>query len=288
MSISTAPTEPDALMASHASTYVELCGGFGNQLFQAAAAMAIAARTGNELRFDIAQLVRGRQRQYELSRFPHGAKAGVFPSANPHWQGQRFVESGFHYDQAVEALSGEMLLRGYFQSPRYFSGIEDRIRAVFDLEPLVGSDLRSRAATLETKGAISVHVRRGDYVSNPGALAFHGRLDATYYRNAISLIRRACPGAPMLVFSDEPLAAGDVLEGLGSWQIARGASHFEDMYLMQHCRHHVIANSSFSWWGAWLGQHEGGMIVAPRNWFAREAMLSTYCGDLYPEGWILL
>ncbi|GLS24190.1 hypothetical protein GCM10007874_72110 [Labrys miyagiensis] len=185
-------------------------------------------------------------------------------------------------------MSGEMLLRGYFQSPRYFSGIEDRIRAVFDLDPLVGDDVRSRAATLEANDAISVHVRRGDYVSNPEALALHGRLDAAYYRNAISLIRRACPGVPLLVFSDEPSAIGNVLEGLGPWQIARGASHFEDMYLMQHCRHHVIANSTFSWWGAWLGQHEGGMTVAPRNWFARETMLSTYCGDLHPEGWILL
>jgi Glycosyl transferase family 11 len=266
-------------------TVVRLGGGLGNQLFQAAAGIAMAARTGNRLVFDISSYPGEDERRYELAGFAHGAEicelaeAGDLPV---------FSEAGFHYDERIEGLAGSVVLSGYFQSPRYFAAVERAIRSIFDLEALVRPEIRDQAASLAAKGTISVHVRRGDYISNLLTRVIHGRLDRNYYCDAISLLRRVHLEAPVMVFSDEPQKIGSLLEGIGGITFAADNSHFEDLYLMKSCLHHITANSSFSWWGAWFGQHAGTLTIAPRQWFGREVMLTRHCNDLFPDGWILL
>jgi Glycosyl transferase family 11 len=282
---STNPNADDPTQHEAGRTIVRLNGGLGNQLFQAAAGIAMVARTGNRLIFELSSCSGKGARRYELESFGHGAD---ICEPEEVCEFAAFSEAGFHYDDRIEGLAGSVVLSGYFQSPRYFAAVEPLIRSIFDLEALVRPEIRDQAALLAAAGTISIHVRRGDYTSNLATRLFHGRLDRYYYRSAISLLLRVRPEAPLLVFSDEPHNIGSLLDGIEGITVAVGNSHFEDLYLMKSCLHHIIANSSFSWWGAWLGQHAGTLTIAPRQWFGRQALLTHHCNDLFPQGWILL
>ena len=139
---------------------------------------------------------------------------------------------------------------------------------------------------------ISVHVRRGDYLK-PGTLEYHGILDQPYYREALARLKAgAGEGAELFVFSDDAVAAEQVLNFVPKSRLVhvRGdqGRPWEDMALMARCRHHVIANSSFSWWGAWLSRSPDKIVVAPRAWFAPAELKKLSTADLYPPGWMLI
>jgi hypothetical protein len=136
---------------------------------------------------------------------------------------------------------------------------------------------------------ISVHVRRGDYL-NPSTAKFHGILGEPYYRQALARIEAAIGGgAALFVFSDDPAAAEQVLNFVPKSRLVhvRGEPErpWEDMALMARCRHHIIANSSFSWWGAWLNPFPDKVVIAPRAWFAPTELKRHNTADLYPPGW---
>ncbi len=138
---------------------------------------------------------------------------------------------------------------------------------------------------------VSVHVRRGDYL-NPGTTEFHGVLGEPYYREAVSRIGAALGnGADFFIFSDDPTAAGQVLNFVPKSRLTHVCGDperpWEDMALMARCQHHVTANSSFSWWGAWLNRSPDKLVVAPRTWFAPTELKKLNTADLYPPGWIL-
>jgi hypothetical protein len=139
---------------------------------------------------------------------------------------------------------------------------------------------------------VSVHIRRGDYL-NPGTAEFHGILGEPYYRQAIDRIEAALgEGIDFFIFSDDPAAAEQVLNFVPKPRLnhVRGDPQrpWEDMALMARCRHHVTANSSFSWWGAWLNRSPDKVVVAPRAWFAPTELKKLNMTDLYPPGWILV
>jgi hypothetical protein len=139
---------------------------------------------------------------------------------------------------------------------------------------------------------VSVHVRRGDYLK-PGTAEVHGILDEAYYREALGRIEAEIgEEADLFVFSDEPQAAERVLNFVPPSRLThvRGDAErpWEDMALMSRCRHHVIANSSFSWWGAWLNPFPGKIVVAPQAWFAPTELRRRNTRDLYSNGWIVV
>jgi hypothetical protein len=139
---------------------------------------------------------------------------------------------------------------------------------------------------------VSVHVRRGDYLK-PGTAEVHGILDEPYYRQAIGRIDAVLGReADIFVFSDDATAAERVLEFLPKSRLNHvsgdPARPWEDMALMARCRHHVIANSSFSWWGAWLNRSSEKVVIAPRAWFTANELKRVNTADLYPPGWILI
>jgi hypothetical protein len=135
-------------------------------------------------------------------------------------------------------------------------------------------------------------VRRGDYL-NHGTAEFHGILGESYYREAIDRIDVALgEGADFFIFSDDPAAAEQVLNFMPRSRLTHvygdAERPWEDMALMARCRHHVTANSSFSWWGAWLNRSPDKIVVAPRAWFAPAELKKRNTADLYPPGWILV
>jgi len=274
------------------SVSVRLMGGLGNQLFQYAAARATSVRLGCPLLLDLQALSTPAEhatRQYMLGAFRTEAHIPQ-PSQNfSEWEEYR--EPTFHYDVGFEAIRVGTYLTGYFQSELYFASIGDRIRAELQLAVPTSAAFCSLLARIaEERCAVSVHVRRSDYVTNAETRSFHGVCGAAYYERALSVIK-ALTGTPTyFVFSDDPEEARAMFVHLRQavFVDTPPGSPWEDLILMSHCRHHVLANSSFSWWGAWLNPSMEKVVVAPRRWLSVDAMRRLSTADLHPDGTILV
>ncbi|MBE0625144.1 MAG: alpha-1,2-fucosyltransferase [Burkholderiales bacterium] len=275
---------------------VRLTGGLGNQMFQYAAGRALADRLGTELLLDARAFERAlalrayTRRAYALS--PFRLRARVAGAADlktwPSWVveiGMRLravrpllrrwhFEATIAYDPGVRALQQPVCLVGYWQSERYFDDISDRIRADFTLrQPLSGAN----AGLLElarSNDSVGLHVRRGDFVSLENAAQMHGLCSVDYYRRAMDLVRSGNPRCRFVVFSDDPQWARAELPLDRSTVFASGneLSPEQDLALMSACKHHILANSSFSWWAGWLGYSPGQIVIAPTPWYANPKM----------------
>lgn len=301
---------------------VSLIGGLGNQMFQYAAGKALAEHHGVPLALDLSGFRNYALRSFLLDRLlvpeavAPSAQAEIMPQPDKNftrvkWKGRidrllgragltklaplphEYREPHFHYDSAFEALGPQTSLFGYFQSERYFGSITKSLRGWFSpREPFGGAaaDVLSRIEA--SRLPISVHVRRGDYL-NPGTAEFHGILGESYYSEALGRLEGEIGGGTELfVFSDDPVAAEQILNFVPKSRLVhvRGDPErpWEDMALMARCRHHIIANSSFSWWGAWLNDAQDKVVIAPRAWFAPNELRKVNTADLYPVGWILV
>ena len=299
---------------------VSLMGGLGNQMFQYAAGKALAERHGVGLALDLSGFRDDALRSFLLDRLcvPEASSvnlstAGGEKPANHFrrsvWRNRvdrvlaraglpqlaastdDYREPHFHFDPAFEMLGPQASLYGYFQSERYFISIADGLRDWFlPREPLGEAAACVRARIGASPLPISVHVRRGDYLK-PGTAEVHGILGEAYYRKALDRLESAIGHeAELFVFSDDPAAAEQVLSFVPRSRLVHvhgdPARPWEDMALMSHCRHHVIANSSFSWWGAWLNRAPDKIVVAPRAWFTPNELSKMSTIDLYPSGWL--
>ena len=199
-------------------------------------------------------------------------------------------EHSFRYDAGFGQLPGHLLLDGFFQTERYFADCPELIADTFRFPAFAPDDPNTSFLRLiESSRSVSVHVRRGDYVKFASTNAIHGTCSPAYYKNAMDLIRERFADARFFFFSDEPDWVKENLAQGGGTVIAvnTGKDSWKDMYLMSRCQHHIIANSSFSWWGAWLNRGKEKMIVAPEKWFrTTDPFYDTT--DLLPAGWIKL
>lgn len=290
---------------------MRLCGGLGNQMFQYAAGLAAAWRRGSEVKFDTEWFETTRLHQgLELQRvfglpLPEPSSAelrrvlGVCarPVVRRLLSRRSFqvlrpkalvIEPHFHYWAGIEYLPDDVYLDGYWQSERYFSGIADTIRQQFRfIEPL---EPRNAALIDEMQSFVSVslHIRRGDFVSDPRVRRVHGVDLSDYYPAAIATMVEKTAPERFYVFSDGPQWVQDNLKLPIPYTVVdhnRGAASYRDMQLMSACWHHIIANSSFSWWGAWLNPRPDKIVIAPRNWFNVDDFDTR---DLYCPGWIVL
>jgi hypothetical protein len=282
---------------------VLLKGGLGNQMFQYAAARSLATRTGADVALDLSFLEARpanqdwTPRDYALHCYSLPARiadaGGRDRLLRPpwHWKlarklglaGRRVLrERSARFDPRFLALGSEAYLDGYFQSEKYFAPIADTLRSEFVVAPAA-----AQRALLDELGAhesVSVHVRRGDYVGNPTAAAYHGVCSPAYYRSAAAHLQAHVAGLRYYVFSDDPAWARANLELPGPTVFVDppSASPAQDLQLMRSCRHHIVANSSFSWWGAWLNPRPDKRVVAPRPWF----MAADHDdADLVPSSW---
>ena len=205
-----------------------------------------------------------------------------------------YSEEHFHFDPDFFALGCSVSLYGYFQSERYFIDIAGRLRDYFQPRDALGPQAQAMAdLILRSEMPVSVHIRRGDYVKSAETARVHGSLGKAYYRKALLTIRGLLgSGMTVFVFSDDPTDAEAVLDFLPQEHLVhvRGDPDrpWEDMALMAQCRHHVIANSSFSWWGAWLNPSTDKIVIAPREWFTPGELRQRNICDLHPPDWILI
>lgn len=291
------------------SILVRLEGGLGNQMFQYAAGRSVALATGRRLLLDGSAIARGPTlRQYELGSLAVGGEhAGLFPRLTARAQvGARLPavvrrlahavgpqrwhllrDAGLALDDRLYSLPGDLVLEGPWQSAAYADrdpAVSAALRQDFALRaPLTG---RTAAVAAEIAGceAVCVHVRRGDYFSNPAVTAIHGVLPLDYYAAAAARIVAAVGSPAFFVFSEDiPWAKAHLrLPGPTRFiEASAGEPPAIDQRLMASCRHFVIANSTFSWWAAWLGAASGKIVIAPRQWFAA----APAPAGLIPAGW---
>lgn len=281
-----------------------LLGGLGNQLFQYAAARAVALRHREELRFDISGFASLPGRSYRLHHFGIEGRPlegeelstlGVEGLHSPWGQLKRklglrpkmpiITEPHFHFDSRLEQAPAHCYLSGYWQSPRYFAGIGPHIRREFQVRGPLSERTLDLAQSIAASESVAIHVRRGDYISNPTAASVHGTCGSAYYATAERLLLENRPRVQAFIFSDEPeWAASNLRLAMPATFVDHNPPDrdYEDLHLMAQCKHHIIANSTFSWWGAWLATHPDKFVVAPRVWFQGA---DHRVDDLIPPEW---
>lgn len=256
-------------------------GRFGNQMFQYATLLAVAKSRG--VPFGVAF---GNTSEND---YQHFCLPDVFPNlsacdctaAGP--ATVEFREAAWdHFHPEVSDLPDGADLAGFFQNERYFLAFRDDLLREFRTAPALAdaaagflTDLRDRAG----RPVVSVHVRRGDYIGS----SRHPVLDRTYYRRAFT----AFPGCVFAVFSDDPAWCRANLATEGVYPIDLGNS-FVEFEAARQCDHFVVANSSFSWWAAWLGAGPGAVVVAPRVWVGEHVARPPARLPIHADGWISL
>jgi hypothetical protein len=286
-----------------------LNGGLGNQMFQYAAGRCLAYTLNTGLKLDLSLFRQDKTREYSLSAFsitgdiasaadlsligrplpwmirhPAEALQSIIKQNTP----VRYVkERQFHFDPDILALPDNVYLEGYWQSEKYFSAIEPIIRNEFQVRSTLSPDIQELSRRIRNSNAISIHIRRGDYVKDPVTNATHGVCPASYYQRAREKIIRDVDDPYFWIFSDDPAWVRENITTSHPFYCIsdHNFKNFEDLYLMSCCQHHIIANSSFSWWGAYLGSHPGKIVIAPKKWFEKAEKNTK---DLLPESWIRL
>lgn len=290
---------------------VKLMGGLGNQMFQYAIGRRLAMLNDVPLKADLSFLMAEglshTKRHFELDvfelkitivtsdelqKFTTIQKSSV-KSRFQKYAGFLFpyftVSEPYHqYDPRILQSPKNSLLIGFWQTEKYFLPIEEAIRKDFVFKnPLdkLNSDLSKIIIGCE---AVSLHVRRGDYANNKETHSFHGECSVGYYLKAIETMRQKFPEMQLFVFSDDSdWARKNIVTDVPVTYIENnsGNSNYIDMQLMSMCKHNIIANSSFSWWGAWLNNNPVKIVIAPGKWF-NDPSVNTK--DVIPAGWIKL
>jgi len=276
-------------------------------MFQYAAGRRLAETNGSVLKLDTSALKNCSLRKYELGVFNIReqfatesetdiltvTKQGIAEKALNRLfnrQARRpasfIAEKHFHFDPVILKLKAPVYLDGYWQSEKYFIDIENTIRKEFTITLEQDAVNKKAAENIIGSESVSIHVRRGDYVSNEVTGRYHGVCSLEYYHTAIDMIAEKIEDPHFFVFSDEPDWAKKYLKSeypVTCIDFNGEEKAYEDLRLMSQCKHHIIANSTFSWWGAWLCQDPDKMVYAPAKWF-KDYSINTK--DLLPLGWI--
>jgi len=182
----------------------------------------------------------------------------------------------------------DIFYSGYWQTQKYFENYSNLIRKDFVFSKPMDSKNLEIALSIKESTSISLHVRRGDYLSNRKTFTKHGICSLEYYENSINFFLSKFPQARFFTFSDDVNWVRNFLlpkfDSIEVVDINYGKYSYNDMRLMSLCNHHIISNSTFSWWGAWLNESINKKVIAPKKWFAD----GTDSSDLIPEDWLRL
>jgi hypothetical protein len=285
---------------------VRLIGGLGNQMFQYALGRALASRHAVPLKLDLSGYREYTLHGYRLDHLKIAAEVaedGDLPAFRQAGRiGSRIAkilgnlglaakvvrEDGFQFKSAVLDTRPPLYLEGYWQSEKYFARVAGELRSEFALrEPMDAQNL-AMAARIAGCNSVAIHVRRGDYVSNPTTNEVHGTCGLDYYDRACACIAERVESAHAFVFSDDIGWARANLRvpfPVTFVDLNGDARNHLDLHLMAACRHQIIANSSFSWWAAWLNPNVDKAVVAPRRWFRRQDIDTR---DLLPPAWLAI
>lgn len=285
---------------------VYLKGGLGNQMFQYAVGRQLAHTHNTELKMDISAYNYDGPLEYALGPFNVNTtfatedeiarlkevKASGFEKFvhgllhKSEMRSESFVRfNKAHFNPDILRQPNNVYIEGYYNSEKYFIQIEQVIRDEFSFKEPPDGKNKEVADMIAECNAVSLHIRRGDYVADSTKHTSHGFCGLEYYSRSIEMLLEKVDEPTFFVFSD---SADWCRENLKIDQKVVYVDHndmdtcHEDMRLMSLCRHNIIANSTFSWWGAWLNDNPEKIVFTPKNWFVRP---DKDCSDIVPSGW---
>lgn len=283
---------------------VKFNGGLGNQMFQWAFARALEKVTGMPSFMDMTYFSKHYSRPYELDIFKADVKKvkGFFPELmlEVFWKLRRefdkksflgtyfYEESMFEFDENVFKIGKKAFIHGFFQSEKYFKKIEKEIRKDFIFKEEPDMQNKDFLEKINSSNSISLHIRRGDYVEKKRYQKLYANCSLEYYKRGVEYIAQKFENPTLFIFSDDIDWAKENLKlPYKNYFVAHntGEKSFEDMRLMSSCKHNIIANSSFSWWAAWLNDNPDKIVIAPKKWFNDESINQS---DVISQDWIKL
>jgi hypothetical protein len=278
-----------------------LQGGLGNQLFQFANAFVLSRKNNMKLRINIRGYSNSNDRQFELNKFPNLKKVIFFHNQyfidltfkilNKFFIFYRFFKNKkFEYSPYV--FNKELFnykfkkntnLIGYFQSEKYFMHKRKEILQLFRFPKNKNKLVKFFKQKIKHCDSIALHLRGGDYINNPIAKNFHGNLTKNYYLKSIQYISKKIYNPHFFIFTDD-------INFFNKITFIKNFNHtlvdinspVDSLYLMSLCKYHIIANSSFSWWGAWLCTNKNKIVCAPKKWVKAKIKKN----DIIPATWI--
>jgi hypothetical protein len=243
-------------------------GRLGNQFFQVASSIGIAKANNKKFIFPYQPWM-----DYLAVQLPY------YKSNNNLMEAELQGEYQYRYSEYKLDEGKDHNLFGFFQSPRYWKHCEDLIRQIFTLNENYMSHIhRNYGLFSGPNNTCGIHVRRADYLTSTEQF---NQLTIDYYSKAF---KRMPSGLTYLIFSDDIAWCLKMFNG-PNVQFIQGEEPIIDLFLMSYCRHNIIANSSFSWWGAYLNRHEDKKVIYPKNWFGPHLKDDHPIPDLIPEGW---
>ena len=272
---------------------IKIKGGLGNQLFQYAIAKAFSLETKRKFKLDISIFEWYKLHNYGLHHFNIQPE---FYTPESKWKMKLkklfnkvvFYNEDHHqfnYNPNLKDTKSDYLfLEGYYQSQKYFIKYEKEIRNDFQIITPLKKQTSDMVAYMQSVNAVSIHFRRGDYVGN----AVHETDKTEYYKEAMKIIESKVENPVYFLFSDDiPWVKENFTTNFETHYVDfnDAATNFEDIKLMSSCKHNIMANSSFSWWGAWLNPNPNKIVIAPKLWFNDEKVNTN---DVIPENWIKL
>lgn len=281
---------------------VRLLGGLGNQMFQYCLYRSLKCKK-EKVKMDITAFNRyGKHNGYELDKIFKieqelankkeinilgDIKDDIFSKFRRKICGRKnshFVEKEFDFNSEVFELEN-VYLDGYWQTEKYFKDIESIIKEEFKFKNRLNDQNKSLINNIKQEESVSLHVRRGDYIKNTEAAELHGGIcTLNYYQRAINIIKNEINNPKFYIFSDdiEWVKSNLLLDNSIYVDWNKGNKSYVDMLLMSKCKHNIIANSTFSWWGAWLNNNDNKIVLAPKKWF-NDSNINTQ--DIIPSNW---
>jgi len=293
---------------------INLKGGLGNQLFQYAAGRALALRIENSskektsiVKLDINGYGHNNgidtMRHYALSSFNIRAEIasndeikklkyplGIISKGWRFFKTKGLRQFNVNFNESIFNSNKSIYFDGFFQTEKYFIDFEEQIRQEFTLKNPLSTQASKMAELINYKNSVSLHIRRGDYVNDKNTNLHHGTCGIEYYEKALEYLKSKLSSIPysselnIFVFSDDIKWAKENLKFdyptvfVSSTEIP----DYEELILMSKCKHNIIANSSFSWWGAWLNQNRDKIVIAPKRWVLKGE--KNY-RDIIPNTW---
>lgn len=268
-----------------------ITGGLGNQMFQYAIAKSLAIKNNDTFKLDISFYPKQTLRKYELHYFNIEENIAIYEECNrlrgkedlifkiknklgikinrpkSYYNEKEIVK----FDENIFKLKGNIYLDGYWQNEKYFKGIRDELLKDFTLKQKISKEAKEYLDQIKNTNSISLHIRRGDYVQNKHTNQVHGICGLDYYKKTISYMLQKMEHPVFFIFSDDIEWCKENFDFLDNKVFVENTkSAIEDLELMKNCDHNIIANSTFSWWGAWLNENEDKIVIAPKQWFFKD------------------
>ena len=265
-----------------------ILGGLGNQLFQYATARSQAKRLGCDLYLEkrLYHLPKYKIHPFALDNFHIDFKSPSLCRYINLFGLNIFREKSMAYDPNINFVKNNTILVGYWHSEKYFDSIRQELIQEFKgnyiFENKISATLHQ---TMRQEESVSIHIRRSDYLSKKNSSIFEP-ISLSYYYSALELIKKQHPNIKLFVFSDDNQWVMDNFKTdlpttfVTHNDVSRG---YDDLMLMSNCKHNITANSTFSWWGAWLNDNPAKLVVTPSKWVKEDKYVEP---DLIPNNWI--